>query len=124
MQPAPLEGQKLPVPGVIDAGEYRITAVYAEKIENTPDTFTVCPEGTIFIRARRGGDTLRLPGGTKSLKKLFIDRKIPAAERDTCPVIEDAAGILGVYGIGTHLDRAAKTLPAVTIQIHKRERGE
>ena len=88
----------------------------AAEIINTPDIFTVNPVGTVCIRSRRSGDAIRLSGGTKSLKKLFIDRKIPAALRDAVPVICDDAGILGVYGIGVNLDRAAKELPAVQIR--------
>ena len=62
---------------------------------------------------------IRLSGGTKTLKKLFIDRKIPAARRDQIPVIRDDLGILGVYSIGAHLDRIPEELPAVTIRFHK-----
>ena len=88
----------------------------AAEIINTPDIFTVNPVGTVCIRSRRSGDAIRLSGGTKSLKKLFIDRKIPATLRDAVPVICDDAGILGVYGIGVNLDRVAKELPAVQIR--------
>jgi tRNA(Ile)-lysidine synthase len=56
---------------------------------------------------------MRLPGGTKSLKKLFIDRKIPASQRTEIPVLADEAGVLGVPGIGPNLDRIAEQLPAV-----------
>jgi tRNA(Ile)-lysidine synthase len=63
---------------------------------------------------------MRLSGGSKSLKKLFIDRKIPAAQRQSIPVVCDDAGIIGVYGIGVNLDRAAQTLPATRIEIEER----
>ena len=33
----------------------------------------------LTIRPRQPGDALRLPGGTRSLKRLMIDRKIPAS---------------------------------------------
>ena len=79
---------------------------------SSPSRFTVCPEGEVFLRSRLPGDEIRLSGGTRSLKKLFIDRKIPAALRNRIPVICDGKGILGVYGIGVHLDRAATDLPA------------
>lgn len=88
----------------------------AAEIINTPEVFTVNPVGAVYVRARQSGDAMRLSGGTKSLKKLFIDRKIPAAQRDSVPVICDDAGILGVYGIGVNLDRAATALPAT--QLH------
>ena len=94
----------------------QIVCTPAESIINTPEIFTVQPVGDVFIRSRQAGDTIRLSGGTKSLKKLFIDRKIPASQRDQIPVVCDAAGILGVYGIGVNLERAAAQLPAV--QIH------
>ena len=87
----------------------------ADKIVNTPDTFTVRPVGTMILRPRKSGDVIRLSGGTKSLKKLFIDRKTPAAIRERIPVLCDEQGILGVYSIGVHADRAAGELPAVTV---------
>ena len=114
-----LEERVLTVPGVTDVGPFRITCTEAREIINSTDTFTVCPDGPLVLRPRRSGDALRLSGGTKSLKKLFIDRKIPAGDRDRIPVLADEAGLLAVYGLGTHLDRAAKTLPAITIHIEK-----
>ena len=90
----------------------------ADAIINTTHVFTVSPVGRVYIRSRQSGDTIRLSGGTKSIKKLFIDRKIPASDRSRIPVLSDEAGILGVYGIGVHLDRAAKALPATTIEFH------
>lgn len=102
----------------------RVTCAPAEKIINTPDTFTVYPRGAITLRPRQSGDTIRLPGGSRSLKKLFVDRKIPASQRDRIPVIADGQGVLGVYGIGTNLDRAAQEIPALTIRFIKTEKGE
>lgn len=90
----------------------------ATEIVNTPDTFTVVVEGDLYIRSRQSGDTVRLSGGTKSIKKLFIDKKIPAARRDSIPILCDDAGIIGIPGISINLDRAAKELPATTIKFH------
>ena len=73
--------------------------------ENTPHSFCVCAEGPITIRPRQAGDEMTLPGGTKSLKKLFIDRKIPAHERLCIPVAADSRGVLGICGIGANLAR-------------------
>ncbi len=119
-----LEPTELKVPGETVTGSFRILCAPAKEIVNTADTFTVCPEGALTVRSRRSGDRIRLSGGTKSLKKLFIDRKIPATERDGIPVLCDEKGILGVYGIGTHRDRAVQTLPAITIHIENIEKGE
>ena len=102
-----------------DTGEipYRIRCDVAEEIINTTDTFTVVPVGEVYIRSRQSGDAIRLPGGTKTLKKLLIDRKIPAAERSRIPVLCDDLGILAVGGIGVNLDRVATELPATRIQL-------
>ena len=66
-----------------------------------PGEWIVCPVGEMTIRSRREGDALTTKGGTKSLKKRFIDRKIPQWERFSIPVIADDLGILAVHGFGT-----------------------
>ena len=64
--------------------------------------------GKIKVRPRREGDTIRLLGrnGAKTLKKLFIERRIPARQRPLIPVIADDIGVLAIYGIGP-AERAA-----------------
>ena len=121
---ASLEETVLPCPGEVHLPGLRITCETAEEIVRETDAFTVLPLGTIRIRSRQSGDVIRLSGGTKTLKKLFIDKKIPAALRDQLPVICDDQGILGVYSIGANLDRIPETLPAVTVRFHKKEKGE
>lgn len=77
----------------------------------------------ITLRPRQTGDSLRLSGGSKSLKKLMIDRKIPAAQRDLLPVLTDDRGVIAVYKLGC--DAARKALPgelAWIIQFHQEER--
>ena len=74
-----------------------------------------------MLRSRESGDSIRLSGGTKSLKKLFIDRKIPAAERGHIPVLCDEKGILGVYSVGVNLDRTGEAGTAVTVRFEKTE---
>ena len=113
------ESVTLPCPGSIFWGDYRITAELAENLDNSRDTFTVVPEGRIIIRSRRTGDTIRLSGGTKTLKKILIDRRIPASRRDRLPVLSDDRGVLAAGEIGVNLDRAALRLPAVRIHIEK-----
>ena len=118
----PLDAAVLACLGEVEIPGFRVTCVPAEEPIHTADTFTVAPSGPILVRARAAGDTIRLSGGTKSLKKLFIDRKIPAAERDRIPVAADEQGVLGVYGIGPNLDRIAWNENAVTIRFEKKEK--
>ncbi len=109
----------LPCPGRAEFGGFRVTCSPAAEIRNTGDTFTVRPAGTMKLRSRKSGDALRLSGGTKSLKKLLIDRKIPASRRDAIPVLCDDVGVLGVCSIGVNMNRAAASLPAVTVRFEK-----
>ena len=94
----------------------RLTVKPATQIINTDKIFTVGDIGNLTVRSRQSGDAIRLPGGTKSLKKLFIDKKIPAHLRPAVPVIADERGVVAVYGIGVNLDRGAQTLPAWRIE--------
>ena len=96
-----------------------IRCVPADALMNDPHVFTVIPNGRITVRCRQTGDVIRLSGGTRTLKKLFIDRKIPAAERCRIPVIADDVGVLGVYGIGANLDRLGTGNGAVEIRFDK-----
>ena len=103
----------LAVPGSVVWGDYRITA--SPEGEGIP----LYPVGPITVRSRQTGDTIRLSGGTKSLKKLFIDRKIPAARRSRIPILCDETGILAVYGIGIDQGRVRKEENPVRIQIEE-----
>ena len=101
----------------------RFSVVAATEICNTDKIFTIGEHGNITVRSRQSGDTIRLSGGTKSLKKLFIDRKIPAHLRSAVPVIADERGVIAVGGIGINLDRAAGELPAWRIEIESNSGG-
>ena len=120
---APLETMALPCPGVVELPGLglRVRCSPAEEIINTENIFTLCPSGAVVLRCRKTGDAMRLPGGSRSLKKLFIDRKIPADRRDRIPVLADEAGVLGVYGIGASRDRVAQALPALQVRFEVME---
>ena len=65
-----------------------------------PDCFTVAPVGQMVVRCRQSGDRITLSGGSKSVKKLLIDKKVPAHKRALVPIVADEAGILGIRGVG------------------------
>jgi tRNA(Ile)-lysidine synthase len=110
------EKMQLPCPGELLYSGLRLTCRPGLENLDTPDAFTVSPVGDIWVRSRGSGDSIRRPGGSKSLKKLFIDRKIPASRRDRIPVVCDDRGILGVYSIGKNLERTVTEQNAVTIR--------
>lgn len=57
-------------------------------------------KGSLRVRARVDGDRMRPMGlgGTKKLKDIFIDLKIPRDKRDKIPLISDDEGILWMVG--------------------------
>ena len=88
-------------------------------------SWTVILEGPpwpgLVVRARQTGDAITLPGRkNRSLKKLFIDRKIPQRERDTLPVVADANGVLFVAGLGPNTDHPRRG----AVQIKHTEENE
>lgn len=107
----------IPIPGT----DFVLCVDYATALYCEPDRFTVALPTQLCLRSRQSDDRMRLPGGMKSLKKLFIDKKIPAMRRDSIPVLADADGVLGVLGFGPNLDRLAKGLPALEICFKKKD---
>jgi len=70
---------------------------FTEYLFKTADVY-----GKITIRPRKTGDKLKLRDTrcTKTLKKLFTEKHIPAIYREIQPVIADEMGVLGVYALG------------------------
>ena len=114
--PAALAETPLAVPGTVElpAGLGRI-ACFVTKNSNfsqkNPNTFALkCGMITghrLIARARRPGDRLRLPGGTKTVKALMIDKKLPASRRETTPVLTLDDSPIAVFGVGVDPSCAA-----------------
>lgn len=61
----------------------------------------------LHLRGWRPGDRMRTGGGTKTLKKLFLERRIPRSSRARLPVLANAEGrVLWVAEVATAADRA------------------
>ncbi len=110
----------LTCPGMAEVSGYRITCRKASQIINDEHVMTISCHGPIVVRPRQSGDRIRLPGGTKSLKKIFIDRKIPAGQRDRIPVLEAEGEVVAVCGIGVNIEKKATELPAWQICFEER----
>ncbi len=52
----------------------------------------------LAVRGWRPGDRIRMPGGTRKLKRVFGDRKVVCSERRRLPLVVDQAGVLWVVG--------------------------
>lgn len=72
---------------------------------NQPHTYYLTPsERPILLRKRQTGDEITLPSRSrKSLKKLFIDEKIPREHRDSVAVLEIGGAVAAVDGFGTDI---------------------
>lgn len=97
-----------------------------DKTENSPTNFLLrcdmIDRGGLVVRSRQTGDRIHLSGGSRSLKRLMIDRKIPASQRVLMPVLADDQGIAAVVGIGADVRRAALPgMDAIQIKIEKEE---
>ena len=99
----------------------------SEEIHNSFNTFCFKSEsicGRIYAASRSGGDRIRLLGRgcTKSLKKLFAEAGMTAAQRTETPVLYDEAGVIAVPGFGI-AERCApeKGKPALHIEIKELE---
>ena len=111
------ESIPIPCPGAVNFGDYCITARKATTPMNTKYRFTASPVGELYVRSRRAEDRISFAFGTKSLKKLFIDQKIPASQRDYIPVIADDLGLLGVAGFGGDMSRSTDLNNLIEISI-------
>ncbi len=108
----------LPVPGL------KITCEITEnfkKIANTPFRFAIKYDMITqsILRPRRSGDRMSTDGvHTKTLKKLFIERRVPRAQRGVTAVLASGSDVLAVAGIGADVRYIpAAGEPAVLIQI-------
>lgn len=110
----PWAPRSLPIPGSVDVPELGVT-IDARVLP--PGTRWPAPEAVtglsvvmkaasvtppLFVRSRRPGDRIHPLGapGHRKLQDVFVDRKVPQSERDTVPVVIDAAGeIVWVAGV-------------------------
>ena len=88
-----------------------------------------CPETVTFplvLRSRQACDQLRLPGRrTKTLKKWYIDEKIPRQNRQSLPVLADESGLLAAAGLGPNYPRLAQPgQPALHIRLTPKTKPE
>jgi tRNA(Ile)-lysidine synthase len=85
-----------------------VSGSHEKKIYNPFNTFlfkkdAIC--GKITVRPRKSGDKISFGGkkGTKTLKKLFIDEKLPLRLRECIPVLSDEKGVIAVLCFGTDI---------------------
>lgn len=106
--PDPCPVCPLAMPGETALGEFRAACrpvVYHGEPQE-PWHFWLRRDCTpLMARPRREGDRLSLPGrGSRTVKKLMIDRKLPRPLRPALPVLEREGSLAAVGGLGPHQD--------------------
>lgn len=76
-------------------------------------------EHTLFCRTRKRGDVIPLQQGRKKIKELFIDEKIPRAERQRYPLIAAGDAVIWVPGLRKAFGADEQTDRKVWIQIRR-----
>lgn len=80
--------------------------------------------GKLFIRNRRNGDKIIPKGmqGSKKLKDIFIDKKIPANQRNNIALLCDEKGIIWIAGIQQNAeyvpDKNSKNILHLNLQMN------
>ncbi|HPE15408.1 MAG TPA: tRNA lysidine(34) synthetase TilS [Oscillospiraceae bacterium] len=110
---------RLPEEGVVvpPGAPYRIRVTRCKKtveMQNSAGVFYLCCamiKGELWVRPRRSGDAVRFPGraGTRSLKELFIDERVPRTMRALIPVFMDGETVAAVGGFGAADAYAARS---------------
>ena len=117
---------KIPGETIIEETGVKICCFFCENLQNFTNTpfhfaikYDMIGESRISLRQRQEGDRFLMNGGYhKSLKKLFIEKKLPRDLRQRLPVFTCGQAILAVGGIGVSADfRAEEGQPALIISI-------
>jgi len=91
------------------------------KINNLLNTFYVPYDkiqGDLVVRQRAEGDEIKLSGRkTKTVKRLFIDEKVPRDERDFIPIVADGEKVFAVFGFGADERFCESCKPGYLIEI-------
>ncbi|MGI5963360.1 MAG: tRNA lysidine(34) synthetase TilS [Lawsonibacter sp.] len=105
---SPILSTPLPLPGQIQIGNWQITCqseTYTGQLQTALEFWLDRSKAPVLVlRRRQEGDRLQLAHRPeRTLKKWFIDEKIPAQQRDFLPVfILENGTVAAVAGLGPH----------------------
>ena len=98
-----------------------------KKVNNLVYSFSLSSDTIdcgLIIRPRISGDSIRIAGRghTKTLRRMFIDGKIPKHERPRVPVLADGGGAVAAGGFGVAERCSPKAGdPGTTLQIYRED---
>jgi len=91
----------LRVPGAValpDGSHLLARAARGPAVSSGSAAVVAVPDGPLEVRTRRPGDRVRAAGRDVSLKRFFMDRRVPAQERGTLPLLAAGHQVLWVPG--------------------------
>jgi len=112
------------------AGETFLRVSDHQTLACVPSSAGICREqwqkATIVVKARRGGEKIRLPGrkGHHALKKLFQEAGIPPWKRETIPLVylNDKLAAVGDLWISADF-YSEKAQDCISLSLQREERG-
>ena len=106
---------------IVEAQTMSIERYKSKKADKLSKVFDFSKiEGGIVVRNRKPGDKIKLHAGTKKIKDLFIDLKIPKDDRDKIPMILDEKEVIciGDYKVSENykIDMNTKEVLKITFK--------
>lgn len=102
---------------------YRVDWWIGERAPNAEAFDPALAANGVSLREWRAGDRIRLPYGTKKLKKLFAEHRVAVSERARIPVLTDSHGrVLWVVGVARSIDALPDAkAPVLNIRVQNAE---
>ena len=91
----------LSVPGDVALPDGRRLVARTDRgpaVSNGTSAVVAVPEGPLVVRTRRAGDRVRSAGREMSLKRFLMDRRVPAQDRASLPLLAAGHRVLWVPG--------------------------
>jgi tRNA(Ile)-lysidine synthase len=109
----------LDVPGtVLLPGGGAVTARVWEGRGVPRGGLALCPAGgRLTVRTRRPGDRARRSGRQISLKRLLLDRRVPADRRDELPLVADGHEVLWGPGLGIDVPEPCDSRSLIQLEL-------
>lgn len=112
--------------------DYEQFVNYKDSFKNTEKVYTKCFDydkikANLVLRSRRLGDIIHIhsDGRKKSIKKFFIDEKVPGSRRDNIPLLADGNNVLWIVGYRTNplyeVNQLSKSI--VVVELFKEDKN-
>ena len=115
----------------IDQVEYKELINYKDSFKISKNVYTKWFDydrikANLVLRSRKSGDFIRIhkDGGSKTIKKVFVDKKIPVSKRNAVLMLADGKEIIWVVGVRVNPTYAvsAETKNIIEVELTKEDK--